>query len=75
MISHRLSDMLLRTSVIIVTFSQIMKSEKHADTKVRLFQWVEKALFHVFFFFLLRMEVWEASREERPQNIRQPNQK
>lgn len=50
MISHRLSDMLLCTSVIIVTFSQIMKSEKHADTKVRLFQWVEKALFHVFFF-------------------------
>lgn len=38
MISDRLSDMLLCTSVIIVTFSQIMKSEKHADEKVKLFK-------------------------------------
>lgn len=33
----RLPDMLLCTSVKIVTLSQIMKSEKHADAKVKLF--------------------------------------
>ena len=36
-ISDRPSNMLLCMSVIIVTFSQVMKSEKHADAKVKSF--------------------------------------
>lgn len=36
-ISDRLPDMLLCPSVITVTCSQIIKSEKHADAKAKLF--------------------------------------
>lgn len=62
MISDRLPDMLLCTSGRTVTFSQIMKREKHADAKVKLFQWVENALSRLS---LLRMKVWKAEQKRR----------
>lgn len=63
MIRDRLPGMLLCASVIIITFSQTMKSKEHADAKAEFFKWVKRH--SVFFLPLLEMEVCKAEEERR----------
>lgn len=57
--------MLLCTSVIIITFSQTVKSKKHADAKVKFSKWVEKALL-LLSPFIKNGSVKQRRKEERP---------